>query len=84
MNTFVFPAIAVAGRDAGRSSDAQISFFLNVGAIGAQFEGVAAAVYNKARQEWDMKFRRNGSCKTCGTKSGRRRASNASGEPSTA
>jgi alanine dehydrogenase len=27
------------------------SFFLNVGAIGAQFEGVAAAVYNKARQQ---------------------------------
>jgi hypothetical protein len=24
-------------------------FFLNVGAIGAQFEGVAAAVYHKAR-----------------------------------
>jgi len=27
------------------------SFFLNVGAIGAQFEGVAAAVYGKARQQ---------------------------------
>jgi len=36
----------VAGRFGGRSSDAQTSFFLNVGAIGAQFEGVAAAVYH--------------------------------------
>jgi alanine dehydrogenase len=39
----------VAGRDKGRANDSQTSFFLNVGAIGAQFEGVAAAVYNKAR-----------------------------------
>jgi alanine dehydrogenase len=41
----------VAGRFGGRSSDAQTSFFLNVGAIGAQFEGVAAAVYHKAREQ---------------------------------
>jgi len=41
----------VAGRHGGRSSDAQTSFFLNVGAIGAQFEGVAAAVYHKAREQ---------------------------------
>jgi alanine dehydrogenase len=41
----------VAGRAAGRTRDAQTSFFLNVGAIGAQFEGVAAAVYQKARAQ---------------------------------
>src|SRR5215471_13917195 len=41
----------VAGRSGGRSSDAQTSFFLNVGAIGAQFEGVAAAVYHRAREQ---------------------------------
>jgi alanine dehydrogenase len=41
----------VAGRFGGRSSDVQTSFFLNVGAIGAQFEGVAAAVYHKAREQ---------------------------------
>jgi alanine dehydrogenase len=38
----------VAGRSPGRTDAAQTSFFLNVGAIGAQFEGVAAAVYRKA------------------------------------
>jgi alanine dehydrogenase len=41
----------VAGRHGGRISDPQTSFFLNVGAIGAQFEGVAAAVYHKAREQ---------------------------------
>jgi alanine dehydrogenase len=41
----------ISGKTRGRSSDTQTSFFLNVGAIGAQFEGVAAAVYNKARQQ---------------------------------
>jgi alanine dehydrogenase len=41
----------IAGKAPGRSSDAQTSFFLNVGAIGAQFEGVAAAVYNRAREQ---------------------------------
>jgi ornithine cyclodeaminase/alanine dehydrogenase-like protein (mu-crystallin family) len=41
----------IAGKSGGRTSDTQTSFFLNVGAIGAQFEGVAAAVYNKARQQ---------------------------------
>lgn len=38
----------IAGRHPGRTSDKQTTFFLNVGAIGAQFEGVAAAVYRKA------------------------------------
>jgi alanine dehydrogenase len=37
----------IAGRHPGRTSDKQTTFFLNVGAIGAQFEGVAAAVYRK-------------------------------------
>jgi alanine dehydrogenase len=41
----------VGGRRVGRVTDAQTSFFLNVGAIGAQFEGVAAAVYQKAREQ---------------------------------
>jgi len=41
----------ISGKSRGRTSDTQTSFFLNVGAIGAQFEGVAAAVYNKARQQ---------------------------------
>ena len=41
----------VAGRRGGRPTDVQTSFFLNVGAIGAQFEGVAAAVYHKAREQ---------------------------------
>jgi hypothetical protein len=41
----------ISGKARGRSNDAQTSFFLNVGAIGAQFEGVAAAVYDKARQQ---------------------------------
>jgi alanine dehydrogenase len=41
----------ISGKSRGRTSNAQTSFFLNVGAIGAQFEGVAAAVYDKARQQ---------------------------------
>src|SRR5689334_19680654 len=41
----------IAGREKGRTDDHQTSFFLNVGAIGAQFEGVAAAVYHKAREQ---------------------------------
>ncbi len=41
----------ISGKSRGRTSDAQTSFFLNVGAIGAQFEGVAASVYAKARQQ---------------------------------
>jgi ornithine cyclodeaminase/alanine dehydrogenase-like protein (mu-crystallin family) len=41
----------IAGRRRGRTDARQTSFFLNVGAIGAQFEGVAAAVYNKARAQ---------------------------------
>jgi alanine dehydrogenase len=39
----------ITGRVQGRTNDKQTTFFLNVGAIGAQFEGVAAAVYQKAR-----------------------------------
>ncbi len=41
----------IAGKERGRTDDHQTSFFLNVGAIGAQFEGVAAAVYNRAREQ---------------------------------
>src|SRR3954470_17568437 len=41
----------IAGKARGRTDDKQTSFFLNVGAIGAQFEGVAAAVYNKAKAQ---------------------------------
>jgi len=41
----------ISGKHPGRTSDTQTSFFLNVGAIGAQFEGVAAAVYNIAREQ---------------------------------
>jgi alanine dehydrogenase len=41
----------LGGRTRGRTSDKETSFFLNVGAIGAQFEGVAAAVYNEARRQ---------------------------------
>jgi alanine dehydrogenase len=41
----------VAGKERGRTDNKQTSFFLNVGAIGAQFEGVAAAVYNKAKAQ---------------------------------
>ena len=41
----------ISGRTMGRTHQAQTSFFLNVGAIGAQFEGVAAAVYQKAKQQ---------------------------------
>jgi len=41
----------IAGRAPGRTDDRQTSFFLNVGAIGAQFEGVAAAVYHRAREK---------------------------------
>jgi alanine dehydrogenase len=41
----------ISRKTRGRTSDSETSFFLNVGAIGAQFEGVAAAVYEKARQQ---------------------------------
>jgi alanine dehydrogenase len=40
----------IAGKAKGRTDDSQTTFFLNVGAIGAQFEGVAAAVYEKVRE----------------------------------
>jgi alanine dehydrogenase len=39
----------IAGRHKGRTDARQTSFFLNVGAIGAQFEAVAAVVYERAR-----------------------------------
>jgi ornithine cyclodeaminase/alanine dehydrogenase-like protein (mu-crystallin family) len=39
----------VGGKAKGRTSPEQTTFFLNVGAIGAQFEVVAAAVYERAR-----------------------------------
>jgi alanine dehydrogenase len=41
----------ISGKSRRRTSDTQTSFFLNVGAIGAQFEGAAAAVYDRARQQ---------------------------------
>jgi alanine dehydrogenase len=41
----------IAGRVQGRTSDKLTSFFLNVGAIGAQFEAVAAIAFNKARKQ---------------------------------
>jgi ornithine cyclodeaminase/alanine dehydrogenase-like protein (mu-crystallin family) len=40
----------LTGKAKGRTDGRQTSFFLNVGAIGAQFEGVAAAVYEAARK----------------------------------
>jgi ornithine cyclodeaminase/alanine dehydrogenase-like protein (mu-crystallin family) len=41
----------VAGKISGRTDAKQTSFFLNVGAIGAQFEAVAAQVYEHAREK---------------------------------
>ena len=41
----------VSGRSPGRTNQAQTTFFLNVGAIGVQFEGVAAAVFESAREQ---------------------------------
>jgi alanine dehydrogenase len=41
----------IAGRAKGRTNAEQTSFFLNVGAIGAQFEAVAARVYERARDK---------------------------------
>jgi len=41
----------ITGKQTGRVNDSQTSFFLNVGAIGVQFEAVAAAVYNRARAQ---------------------------------
>jgi alanine dehydrogenase len=40
----------ISGAAKGRENEAQTSFFLNVGAIGVQFEAVAAAVFEKARK----------------------------------
>jgi alanine dehydrogenase len=39
----------IAGKVKGRTSDSQTTYFFNLGAIGAQFEAVAGAVYEKAR-----------------------------------
>ena len=39
----------ISGSASGRTDPKQTSFFLNVGAIGAQFESVAAFVYERAR-----------------------------------
>ena len=41
----------ISGSASGRSDPKQTSFFLNVGAIGAQFESVAAMVYERAREK---------------------------------
>jgi len=41
-------ADVIAGKEPARTRDEETSFFLNVGAIGAQFEGVAATVYEHA------------------------------------
>jgi alanine dehydrogenase len=41
----------IAGKTHGRTDGRQTSFFLNVGAIGAQFEAVAAAVFRKAQEK---------------------------------
>jgi alanine dehydrogenase len=41
----------LAGRAPGRTSDAQTTWFLNVGGIGIQFAAVAAAVYERARAQ---------------------------------
>jgi ornithine cyclodeaminase/alanine dehydrogenase-like protein (mu-crystallin family) len=43
-------ADVIAGTRSGRTDAKQTSFFLNVGAIGAQFEAVAALVYERARE----------------------------------
>ena len=41
----------IAGTIPGRTTSAQTTWFLNMGAIGAQFEAVAAAVYTAAREQ---------------------------------
>ncbi len=41
----------VAGTHKGRSDARETTLFLNVGAIGAQFEAVAAMVYRRAREQ---------------------------------
>jgi len=42
-------ADVISGKHKGRTKVEQTTFFLNVGAIGAQFEAVAALVYERAR-----------------------------------
>lgn len=44
-------ADVIAGKKAGRTRQEETSFFLNVGAMGTQFEGVAAAVYERALEQ---------------------------------
>jgi ornithine cyclodeaminase/alanine dehydrogenase-like protein (mu-crystallin family) len=41
----------ISGSVRGRTNPKQTTFFLNVGAIGAQFESVAAMVYERAREK---------------------------------
>ena len=41
----------ISGAAKGRTNSRQTSFFLNVGAIGVQFESVAALVYERAREQ---------------------------------
>jgi ornithine cyclodeaminase/alanine dehydrogenase-like protein (mu-crystallin family) len=41
----------ISGAAKGRTNPRQTSFFLNVGAIGVQFESVAALVYQRAREQ---------------------------------
>jgi alanine dehydrogenase len=41
----------IGGGAKGRTNSRQTSFFLNVGAIGAQFEAVAARVYKSVRDK---------------------------------
>lgn len=41
----------ISGKAKGRTKASETSFFLNVGAIGAQFEAVAARVYERARDK---------------------------------
>lgn len=41
----------ITGKAKGRTNDSQTTYFFNLGAIGAQFECVAAAVYNEARAQ---------------------------------
>jgi ornithine cyclodeaminase/alanine dehydrogenase-like protein (mu-crystallin family) len=41
----------ISGSVRGRTSPEQTTFFLNVGAIGAQFEAVAARVYERAQEK---------------------------------
>jgi len=50
----------IAGRAKGRTEDRQTSFFLNVGAIGAQFEWRRLSTARPASRAWDARFRQSG------------------------